>query len=513
MMRTKKLIVFGSAVALLTLAACSSESSGDPTGAAAPGGDLVVARANEPSGLVASQAYDNAAIWTVEELYETLVQPTVDGKGVEPALATKWTQSPDKLSWTFTLRDGLKFSNGTPITSADVKFSIETYRDIGPGVDSAITKVTTPDAKTIVFTTASPSALIPAAMAMYVNAIIPKDYGGKSVEAFSQEPIGSGPFAFDHWTKGTELKLVKNKNYWDPDKPKLDSVTFTLVPDSNTRATQLAGGQIHINADPALSTIDSLKKQSGLEAGTFPSTEVDFLAFNTARKPLGDVNVRRAIAQAINKDAIVSSVLFGHGTPASTFLSPAFWAHLESSEPAFDLAAAKATLAKSAFPDGFTSTLTTAAGNQNASSAAQLIQADLSKIGVKLKLKTLDPSALYEARENGNYDMVLGRYTSDFIDPDDIAKFAGTDIQGGNMLYTGFRSDELTALANSASVDQDQNSRKASYAKMQQIILDQAPYVPLYYAPFVFSWSDKVRDFHPAVTGNYFLRNVSLAGS
>ncbi|MBB2986612.1 ABC transporter substrate-binding protein [Terracoccus luteus] len=503
----------------LVASACSSSPGGSAggTGAdagAAAGGDLVMARADEPSSLIPSVPTDNASIWTMEEIYDTLLVPSQDGLKLEPSLATKWEQSADKLSWTFTLRDGATFSDGKPVTSADVKFSIDQNRkEEAPFyfLNAVIKDIKTPDDKTIVFTTKVPWSPLPSTMALYANSIVPKDYGGKSVDEFNAAPIGSGPFAFDHWTKGSELKLVKNAKYWDTGKPLLDSVTFTVVADSNTRSTQLAGGQSQINEYPPYSTIKGLQAQPNVKVTAFPSSEVDYFGMNTSKKPFDDVNVRQAVAQAIDKEAIRSAVLFGNGEVATTFLSPATWGHSEAAGPTFDVTAAKATLAKSAYPDGFKTTLTTAAGNQNANATAQLIQSSLAKIGIQVTLQTLDPSALRDAKKAGNYEMGLGLYTTDVIDPDEIARFAGTNAGGSQMLYTFFTSDELTKLADAASADENQATRKKSYDAMQQIVLDQAPYVPLYYAPSVYSYSNKVQNFHPGATGNYFLKNVSLA--
>jgi peptide/nickel transport system substrate-binding protein len=505
---------------LLALVACSPGSAGkvDTAGAggtaALSGGDLVLARADEPSSLIPSVPTDNASIWTMEEIYDTLLVPSVDGLKLEPSLATKWVQSPDKLSWTFTLRDGATFSNGQPVTSADVKFSIDQNRKQDAPfyfLDAVISDIKTPDPKTIVLRTKVPWSPLPSTMALYANSIVPDKYGGKSAEEFGSAPIGSGPFAFDHWTKGSELKLVKNPKHWDAGKPKLDSVTFTVVADSNTRSTQLAGGQSHINEYPPYSTIKGLQAQPQVKVDPFPSSEVDYFGMNTSKKPFDDVSVRRAISQAIDKEAIRSAVLFGNGEVATTFLSPATWGHSTAAGPTFDVAAAKATLAKSAYPDGFKTTLVTAAGNANQNSIAQLIQSDLAKIGIQVTLQTLDPSALRDAKKAGNYDMGLGLYTTDVIDPDEIARFAGTNAGGSDLLYTFFKGAELTKLADAASSDEDQATRKKSYDRMQEIILEQVPYVPLYYAPSVYSYSKKVQGFHPGATGNYFLKNVSLA--
>ncbi|HWC21416.1 MAG TPA: ABC transporter substrate-binding protein [Flexivirga sp.] len=517
MTRRKTLSSVVVVAAAASMAACSSGSSGAGTGAGKPtsGGNLVMARADEATSLLPSVPTDNSSIWIIEEIYDTLTVPAPDGKGVQPSLASSWKQSADKLSWTFHLRKDAKFTNGRPVTSADVKFSIEqNQKKDAPFsfIDSIITRMDVPDAHTIVFHTAKAWAPLPSDMALYANSIVPKDYGGKSAQAFAKHPIGSGPFKFKSWTKGSSLKIVKNAGYWRKGTPRLDSVNFTVVPDSNTRSTQLASGQIQINEYPPSSSIKSLQKQPTLKVSTFPSSEVDYLGMNTKHAPLNDLNVRKAIRLAIDKDAILKSVYNGHGTVAGSYLSPTSWAHNASIKPTpFDLKAAKAALAKSSKPNGFTTTITIASGDQDASSEAQLVQSNLAKIGIKLKIKPLDPSAIVTAKHAGNYDMAFGLYTTDIVDPDEIARFAGTFTGGVHTVYTWFNNPQMNKLAASASSASDQATRKKAYDQMQQIIDQNVPYIPLFYVPGTYSYSTKVGGFHPGATGNYFLEKVWLS--
>ncbi|WP_207129466.1 ABC transporter substrate-binding protein [Actinocatenispora comari] len=495
----------------MALTACGGSGTG--SGVAQSGGDLVMARADEATSLLPSVPTDNASIWVIEEIYDTLTVPDQSGKSVQPSLATSWTQSPDKLSWTFHLRKDAKFTNGKAVTSADVKFSIEqNQKSDAPFsfIDTVITKIDTPDAATVVFHTKKPWSPLPADMALYANSIVPADYGGKSATEFAKHPVGSGPFKFASWSKGSSLKIVKNAKYWRKGLPHLDSVTFTTVPDSNTRATQLASNQIQINEYPSNSSIKTLKAQPNLTVNMFPSSEIDYLSMNVRRAPFDDVNVRKAISLAIDKKAILQAVYYGHGTLAGGFLSPTTWAHNASIKPVpHDVAAAKAALAKSSHPHGFTTTIMVGSGSQDSSSEAQLVQGDLAKIGIKVKIKTLDPSAESTAKHAGNYDMAFGLYTTDIVDPDEIARFAGTYDGGSNTLYSGYKNSKMDALAATASSSSQQSERKAAYDKMQQIIADNVPYIPLFYVPGIYSYG-KVKGFHPAATGNYFLEKVQL---
>ena len=181
--------------------------------------------------------------------------------------------SKNGLAYTITLRKGVKFSNGTPMTSKDVQFSLEQTMAASQGwgyIDSAIKSVAAPSADTVVVNLKYKWAPILADLALFANGVVPDNYGGKTAAAFYQAPIGTGPFKFDYWHKGSALKLVKNTDYWQPGKPYLDSVTWTDVPNDNTRQLQVTSGQAQIDQFPAWSTVATLKSTPGGDAEPVP---------------------------------------------------------------------------------------------------------------------------------------------------------------------------------------------------------------------------------------------------
>jgi peptide/nickel transport system substrate-binding protein len=215
----------------------------------------------------------------------------------------------------------VKFSNGTPMTSADVKFSIDKASAAAKGwgyINTAIKSVAAPTPSTVVVTLKYPWAPLLADLSLFSNGIVPANYGGQTETQFYNAPIGTGPFKSDYWHKGSALKLVRNPNYWQPGKPYLNSVTWTDVPSDNTRELQLKGGQAQIDEFPAWSTVASLKSTPNVAMNLFNSTRTDYLAFNELRKPFQDVHVRRAISLAVNRAALVKAVLFGNGKPANS---------------------------------------------------------------------------------------------------------------------------------------------------------------------------------------------------
>ena len=518
----KKSLMAGAATAVLALAlaACGNSggngggSSSSATGTPKSGGNLVMARADEAQSLVPWVPTDNASIWALEEIYDTLLVPEPNGHGVEASLASSWKQSADKLSWTFDLRHGVKFSNGQALTSADVKFSLEQASKPNTPfyfIDHVISKIATPDPYTVVITTRQPWAPLPADMALFANSIVPNNYGGETAAQFASKPIGSGPFTFSSWTKGESLKLVKNPDYWQKGKPYLDSVTFTVVADSNTRATQVQSGQAQVDEFPDYSSLKALNAGT-TKIGTFNSSRVDYFIMNTKKAPFSDPNVRLAVAQAVDRQSLLKTVQFGYGTLASGYMSPVLWAYDPAIKPpAYDLAAAKADLAKSSEPHGFSASITIAAGDATEAAAAQLIQASLSKIGVKLQIQTLDPAALVTAKEGGNFDTSFTYQTTDIVDPDEIIRFAGLDSGGSNTLYTGYNGPDLEKMADQADTLASQSGRQQVYDQIQAMINQATPYVALYYSPAVYAFSSSVNDFQPYPTGNYNLVDTWLS--
>jgi peptide/nickel transport system substrate-binding protein len=315
---------------------------------------VVIARAEDTSTLDPAAAVTPADIAPVYELYDTLYRLSDDGKTIEPMLATaEPTQSANGKKWTITLRSGVTFSDGTPLTSADVKYSLDRSRNSKGAFAfllSPISAIATPDAQTVEITTAGGSATLVAGLSSWVAAILPKDLEGKGAQAFFEHPIGSGPFVFDTWNRSQFLRLHKNPTYWQAGQPSLDSVQWTTVPDGNTRVSQVQGGQAQIAGDIPFSQVPTLKSSSGVTAGTFPANYTSMLIFNQKFAPFADEHVRRAIAQAVDKTAIVNSALFGAGSVACSLVPPTMPYASDPGCLPFGVAAAKAELAQSAYP-------------------------------------------------------------------------------------------------------------------------------------------------------------------
>ncbi len=303
------------AVLAVVAAGCSSggatstgSSAGVVTGPSAAagggkpveGGNLVIARTQDSQSMNNTTVFDNESIWVFEQIFEPLYTVSNDGKTTRPYLATGYTVSKDKKTYTFTLRKGVKFSTGQPMTSKDVVFSLNQARAAKAGwgyIDTAIKSVTGPTPDTVVINLKFPWAPLLADLSLFANDIIPDNYGGKTEAQFYQAPVGTGPFKWDYWHKGQALKLTKNTNYWQPGKPYLNSVTWTDVPSDNTRQLQLQGGQAQVDEFPAWSSVATLKSTPNVTMNLFNSTRTDYMIMNETKAPFNDVHVRRAISR------------------------------------------------------------------------------------------------------------------------------------------------------------------------------------------------------------------------
>ncbi len=507
---------FAALVLISSFGACGSRgSASSDSNTPVRGGDLVMVRSGDATSMLPTAVTDNTDIWVQELIYEPLLLPKADGSGVQPAVADKYEQSSDGLSWTFHIRKGVKFSDGTPITSADVKFSIEqASKDDAPFsfTNSSIADIETPSDDSVVIKTNQPWSPLPSDLAIFSNAIVPKDYGGKSAEEFAKHPIGSGPFVFKEWKKGQQIKLVRNDNYRISGKPYLDSVTIKVVSDDNTRTLQLQGGQAQVDEYPPYSSVRTLSKSKTVHVKGFTSSRVDYLSFNTAKEPFNDVHLRRAISYAIDRSALNKAVLYGNGEPAKAYLTPALWAHAEDKDIkdliGYNMNKAKEELAKSKLANGGTITLLVESGNADQNTMAQIIQNSLSKLNLSVKIKQMDSSAKYDAMRGGNFDMGFSYCTTDIVDPDEIIRFVADYNGGSKAMYSQYNNKEISDLADKAASTSDQDKRQEYYTQIQQIWNDDSPAAALFYSPSIYAWTSNVHGFSVYPTGNYDLVNT-----
>lgn len=478
---------------------------------ASPSGDLVLER-NQDFATFNPDLAQNDSIFIQQQIFEPLFMINQDGKNVSPWLAKSASVASDKVTWTIKLRTDVKFSDGTPMTSADVKFSLDTaVKGNGWGfLDTAIKSVTATAPDTVVIVTNTPWAPLLSDLACFSNAILPNNYGGQTADAFFKNPIGTGPFKFDSWVPGSYIKFVANKNYWQPGKPYLNSVTWKYVPDDNTRALDLQSGQSDINEFPPATSVAQLKTTPGIVVTPFPAAQSEYLAMNEKVPALADVHVRRALSYALDRKSIIKVVLAGLGVPSNSILAPNV-GYYDPKTPGiqFDLKKAAAELAMSKFSKGLKLEYLSSSGSVEDRAMSSIFQADLKKIGVTLTIKAQEPKVKRQTQKAMNYQITSTAWTMDISDPDELMTFALSPKEGGTFdFYTNYNNPSVVAAVKAGQSTVDPVARQKAYSYAQTTTANEAMMMYVYNAPYIYSWSKKITGFQVTPTLQYHMENV-----
>jgi peptide/nickel transport system substrate-binding protein len=493
-------------------APAATQASAAPQPAAATQAPVVAAkkvlrmsRQAEPfSPFIPWQIDDNPALFLSVNVYDSLLRMTPDGQGVQPGLATKWEPAADGLSWTFTLRDNIKYSDGSPMKPEDVQASImavaKSKKSSWAANYAAIKDVQIVDPKTIKIILSQPFAALPSVMAMFCAAILPADLVTASEAkdfdvTTAWKTRGTGAYYSESWKKGDPIILKRNPNYWNG-TPAVDEVDIDYVPDDNTRILKLQGGETDVIDFVPLSQIAGLSGQGNIMAKPFTIAQMYFIILNNTVKPLDDLKVRQALNYATDKEAIAKTVFFGQAKVANAPIPPGMYQNKDLPGYPFDLAKAKQLMAASSVPNGFKLEMQVRSGNADYANIATIIKDEWSKIGVDVNLVNLETSVVRTNYRSGNYQSEPSGWTNDMNDPTQIVNY---EMNGGpNMQFaywTRYDNKDLDAAIAKADVELDPAKRQAMYYDIQKKFQDDAPLVWTVYAPATAAWQKSVEGF------------------
>ena len=419
--------------------------------------------------------------------------------------------SDDNLTYTFKMRDA-KFSDGSPITSEDAKYSLTRIRDdeLSLWADSykIIEDMQTPDDKTLVVKLASPSAPFLSTLAMPGASIVSKKAMEEmGEEAYAQKPVASGAFTVKEWRRGDRVILEKNPNFWQADRVKLDGVEWVSIPDDNTRMLDVQAGQIDAAIFVPFSRVAQLKQDPELNVLLEPSTREDALLINHSHGDLGKKAVRQALDLATDKKAIVDAVTFGIGEVANSYIPKgALYYYADNLRRPYDPEKAKQMLSDAGVSD-LSVTYLVKAGDEVDEQTAVLLQQQYAKAGVTVNIQKIDASQQWDMLVNGDYDIAVGYWTNDILDPDQKTTFVlGNDT---NMNYmTRYDDPELAKLVAEARVEMDPKKREAMYVEMQKQAKEDVNWVDLYYSPYINVTRKNVENFYQNPLGRFFLEDT-----
>lgn len=466
---------------------------------------LRMARNAEPGIFVPWLIDDNTALFTMGNVYDGLLRVTKDGAGVEPALAESWETSPDGLIWRFHLRPDVKFSDGTPLSSTDVKVSLDLARGgkrtVWKDNYKAIIDIQTPDPQTVDLILNQPHAPLLSELAMFPAWIMQADMATATDQPGWNDPDnwaskGTGAYYTESWKPGDPVVLKKNPYYWK-NTPQVDEVDIEYVPDDNTRVLKLQGGEVDIIDFVPFSQIDALSLQPGIHAQLFPIQQTWFAMLNVTKPPLDDVKVRQALNYASDKDAIIKNVFFGQAQPMNAPIPLGTYVDRESPGYPFDLAKAQALMSQSSVPNGFTLPMLIPNNNQDRINTAIILKDEWAKIGVNLDIQQVDSTSWRAARTAGNYNSTLSAWTNDMNDPTEIVNYEmrGGPDSGSFAYWTRYFNPALNDKITAADLEQDPGKREAQYVDIQRTFLNDAPLVFIANLGATAAWRDNVQGF------------------
>ena len=496
---------------------------------------LAVCTESSPDGFDVVQF--NSLVTTnasADVIFNSLVSYDEAAKKVVPALAQSWDVSPDGLTYTFHLRPNVQFQTTDyfkpthALNADDVVFTFSRMLDDSNpwhkvagasgfphaqsmGLPKLIKSVSKVDENTVKFELNQPDATFISILTMGFASIYSSEYADQLLKAGKQvdlnaKPIGTGPFVLKSYTKDAVIRYDVNPSYWGP-KPKIDRLIYAITPDATVRAQKVKAGECQIALSPKPQDVTDAKTDKSLAVVQTPAFMTAFVALNTDKKPLDNQKVRAALNMAFDRTTYLKTVFDNTATAAVNPYPPNTWSYNKSVKPwPYDPAKAKNLLAQAGFPNGFSTTIwvrpTGSMLNPNPKAGAELLQADFAKIGVKADVKVIEWGELIKEAKLGQHDSLFMGWAGDNGDPDNFLSplFSCNAVKSG-INFARFCDADLDKLIADGKATPDQAKRAKAYEVAQQIIHDQALWIPLGYPTAAAITRSDVSGYHVSPFG------------
>ncbi len=477
------------------------------------------------------------------QIYSRIVDFERGGTSVVPGLAEKWEISPDGLTYTFHLRKGVKWQSNKnfkptrDMNADDILFMFERqwkednpyfkvtspnhsyFNDMGmPKLLKSVEKV---DPYTVKIVLNRPEAPFLSDLAMEYAGVQSREYADAMLKAgtpekIDQEPVGTGPFYLVQYQKDALIRYKAFPEYYGG-KAKIDDLVFSITPDASVRWAKLQKGECHVMPYPNPADLDAMRKDPKITVLEQPGLNIGYLAYNTQRKPFDDVRVRKAVNMAIDKQAIIGAVYMSTGIAAKNPIPPTMWSYNDAvKDDPYDPEAARKLLAQAGHPNGFATDLwampVQRPYNPNARRIAELMQADLAKVGIKAEIKSFEWGEYRKRMQAGEHQMGMLGWTGDNGDPDnflhtllgcDSAKSGGSNV--AKFCYKPFDDLVLKAVVVTSIAE-----RTDLYKKAQVIFKEQAPWFTIAHAVQLKPVRKEVVDFKLSPFGRHTFYGVDI---
>ncbi|KHF41617.1 glutathione ABC transporter substrate-binding protein [Halalkalibacter okhensis] len=493
-------------ISTLVLVGCASEPESG-TSEVQEGGSLRVAVLSDATQLDPHLGADIPSANVYHgKIYETLVTQDQDME-IQPGLAEEWERV-DDYTWTFKLREGVTFHDGTDFNAEAVSATIE--RVLDPEVASTraslfemITEIEVISDYEIKLVTEYPFSPLLSNLAHYSGGIISPatieaDYDGSS--SLGENPVGTGPLKFGSWNPGQDIVLINNEEHWGGGM-KVDEVVFKVVPEDLTRLAEVETGEAHIAEPVPTSDLSRIEGSSEMSLYRSEGLGIDYIGFNMNKEPFDDIRVRQAINLAVDTDAIVEHVYNGVGIKAEGPMGPGVWGyHPDIKGYDYDIEEAKRLLAEAGYEDGFETTIWTN-DNKERMDITEVVQAQLSEIGIDVNIEVLEWGAYLENTGSGQHDMFILGWSNMTGDADYNQYYlyhSDTHGDAGNRSF--YHNEEVDRLINEGRQESDLEKRLALYHEAQEIEVEDAPLVLLRHTEYVAAIGNGVEGFwlHPS---------------
>ncbi|GEN85133.1 ABC transporter substrate-binding protein [Sporosarcina luteola] len=506
------------------LAACGGNS-----GSGSDKDTLVFGRGGDSTSLDPSRVTEGETFKVTVNLFETLLNFGEEDTTVQAGLAKEWNTD-DGLTYTFQLEEGVKFHDGTDFNADAVVKNFERWAngdaDKFPYYDTmfggfkddeshVIDSVTADGDYTVIIKLKRPQAPFLKNIAMSMFAIASPTAFEQGDDQFERNPVGTGPFKFVDWKTNDSITIEKFDDYWQEGLPKLNKVVFRSIPDNSARLNALIAGEIDLADGINPSDAGKIEENGDLQLIKRPSMNVGYLGLTVTREPFDKKEVRQAMNHAIDKETIINSFFEGQADSAKNPMPPSISGYNDDIEEYdYNPEKAKELLAKAGYPDGFEMELWAMPVPRpympDGAKVAEVIQSNLADIGVKAKIVTYEWGTYLDKASKGEADAFMLGWTGDNGDADNFlyALLDEDNIPSNN--YTYFKNAKMHDLFIEAQTEVDEDKRIELYKEAQEIIHEEAPWVPLAHSTPLLAAAKDLSGFVPHPTGSDLLSNVEF---
>lgn len=499
----------------LTLSACSSNSSkdsGNSNGSGKTNGpqELTYASTDKVVGLSPIMTNDAVSSRVIEQVYETLFVRDPETNKIKPQLAKSY-ETPNDKTWVIKLRKGIKFQDGTPFNAKAVKYTFDKFKDPDTAAPRAsllepIKSIKAKDEHTVVIKTKKPYGPLLAALA-HTNASIVSPTADKKQDLM-KKPVGTGPFELDEYVPGDHVTLKKNEDYWR-DPAKLDKVTFKVVPDTNTAISMLQTGDVQFIDDIPSEQWDRVKGLNNVETTKNKGTRVSYLGFNMEKEPMKNLDFRKAVAHAIDRDAYIKQ-LKGLGLKSNSIIGPEVFGYDKSAESEgydYDPKKAKQIIKDNGWQG--TELKMLVADRDEYKKMAEITEDQLKEVGLKPKIQLIEWGTFLDATKQGKFDLTFLGWENSTADGSELLYPELHSDNVGNSNRTRYSNPKFDKLVDESRYTVDQDVRKKKLAQANKMAINDAPWIVMRHHIVTAAFDKSVKGLKVAPTGEWSLYNVS----